>query len=188
MYSSVEPSSIAAIEPVVEVARRILAARADEVRHYAILYPMLLGEIPGIMEEWDRNTDELPWAGLESSSKQNNLVSVLTRIVDCAMSSASRSERVNALVQAAANHGASRHKQGVEVEVLFTEYDKLRAATWRHLKDLVEAPTSFDAIFVIDGLLSIASRATALGYHRVEMERRGLYAKHLEDLKDTIRS
>ena len=173
---------------MVDVARRIVAAREDEVRHYAILYPMLLGEIPGIMEEWDRNTDDLPWSGLEASGKQNNLVSVMTRVIDCAMSSASRQERVNALVQAAANHGASRRKQGVAVEILFSEYDKLRAATWGHLKDLVEAPTSYDAIFVIDGLLSIASRATALGYHRAEMDARGLYAKHLEDLKQAIRS
>jgi len=88
-------------EPVVSVARRIISARADEVTHYAKLYPLLLGNIPEIMEDWDRSTDELPWSGLEASGRQNNLVSVLTRVVDCAMGSASREERVNALLQIA---------------------------------------------------------------------------------------
>ncbi len=177
-----------AAEPVVSVARRIITARAEEVSHYAKLYPLLLGEITEIMEDWDRNTDELPWSGLEASSRQNNLVSVITRVIDCAMSSASREERVNALLQAAANHGASRRKQNMDVESLFTEYDRLRAATWRHLKDLVEGPTSYDAIFVIDGLISVASRATALGYHREEMQLTGLWGKQIEELKKTVRS
>lgn len=183
-----EPSSLTTTEPVVDVAKRIVAARADEVSHFAKLYPRLLGEIPGIMEEWDRKTDELPWSGLEASSRQNNLVSVITRVIDCAMSSASRGERVDALIQAASNHGASRRAQGVDVESLFTEYDRLRAATWRQLKELVDAPTSYDAIFVIDGLLSVASRATALGYHREEMQLSGLWGKQLEELKKTVRS
>ena len=141
------------------------------------------------MEDWDRSVDELPWSGLEASSRQNNLVSVVTRIVDCAMGSASRDERVNALVQAAANHGATRRKQGgVDVSALLAEYDKLRTAIWDQLKELVEPPTTFDAIFVIDGLLSIASRATALGFHREEMKAKGLYDKQIEELKRTVRS
>jgi hypothetical protein len=180
------PSQLA--EPVVDVARRILAAREDEVRHYALLYPLLLGVIPEIMEEWDTSTEDLPWSGLEAGGRQNNLVSVITRIIDCAMSSASRKERVDALVQAAANHGASRRKQNVEVSTLFAEYDKLRTATWEQLKDLVDGPTSFDAIFVIDGLLSVASRATALGYHRDEMQTSGHFDKQIEELKRTVRS
>lgn len=184
-----EASTATEIETVVSVARRIVAARAEEVAHYAKLYPLLLGEITEIMDDWDRTTDELPWSGLEASGRQNNLVSVITRVIDCAMGSASRDERVDALIQAAANHGASRRNQGVvEVEDLFTEYDRLRAATWKQLKDLVEAPTSYDAIFVIDGLLSVASRATALGFHRQEMEEIGVWGKQLEELKKTVRS
>lgn len=175
-------------DPLLAVARRIIAAREAEVGYYAELYPLLLGEIPEIMADWDRNTDELPWTGLKTGERQNNLVSVITRVIDCAMSSASRAERVNALIQAAANHGQSRRAQGVEVEVLFAEYDKLRVATWKKLRELVPAPTSYDAIFVIDGLLSIASRATALGYHREEMVASGLWAKQIEELKKSVRS
>lgn len=175
-------------DPLLDVARRIIAAREAEVGHYAELYPLLLGEIPGIMADWDRNTEELPWSGLKAGERQNNLVSVITRVIDCAMSSASRTERVNALIQAAANHGQSRRTQGVEVEVLFAEYDKLRVATWQKLRELVPAPTSYDAIFVIDGLLSIGSRATALGYHRDEMIAGGLWTKQIEELKKTVRS
>jgi hypothetical protein len=54
-------------------------------------------------------------------------------------------------------------KQGVDVHSIFTEYDVVRTATWRHLKTLGGAPTSYDAIFVIDGLLSVATRGTVLG-------------------------
>ena len=175
-------------EPVVEVARRILAARAKEVAHYARLYPLLLAEVGDIMDDWDRNTDELPWSGLEAADRQNNLASVITRVIDCAMSPASREERVNAMIAAACAHGEYRRKQEVDVPSIFAEYDKVRTATWRQLRTLVGAPTSFDAIFVIDGLLSIATRGTVIGFHREEMERIGLWHKHIAELKASVRS
>ena len=173
---------------MVDVARRILAARAVEVAHYSKLYPLLLAEMDEIMSDWDRSTDALPWSQLESSERQNDLAGVITRVIDCAMSPAPREERVDAMIKAACNHGAFRRKQGVDVHSIFREYDVIRAATWRQLKTLVGPPTSYDAIFVIDGLLSVATRGTILGYHRTEMEQNGLWSKHLEELKKTVRS
>lgn len=178
----------ATLEPVVAVARRIHAARAVEVAHYARLYPLLLAEIDEIMADWDRNTEALPWSALERSERQNDLGSVVTRVIDCAMSDAPKEARVDALIKAACAHGVSRRAQNVPVSSIFTEYDVVRSATWRQLKTLVDAPTSFDAIFVIDGLLSVASRGTILGYHREEMQANGLYDKHLAELKKTVRS
>lgn len=175
-------------ESVGDVARRIVAARAVEVEHYAKLYPLLLAEIEEIMADWDRSTDALPWSTLESSERQNDLATVITRLIDCAMSSAPREERVDAMIGAACNHGAFRKKQNVDVQSIFREYDVVRAATWRQLKTLADAPTSYDAIFVIDGLLSVATRGTVLGYHRAEMEANGLWEKHLLELKKTVRS
>jgi hypothetical protein len=175
-------------EPVVEVARRILSARDKEVAPYAKLYPLLLAEMDEIMADWDRSTDELPWSGLEATERQNNLAGVITRVIDCAMGSASREERVNALIEAACVHGGFRKQQGVDVQSLFLEYDKIRTATWRQVKQLSDNPTGYDAIFVIDGLLSIATRGTILGYHRAEMEANGLWAKHLMELKNSVRS
>jgi hypothetical protein len=175
-------------EPVISVAQRILLARDIQVAHYAKLYPLLLAEIDEIMAEWDRTTDALPWSGLEASSRQNNLSGVITRVIDCAMSGAPREERVSALIDAACSHGECRRSQGVDVESLFIEYDHIRTATWKQLKELVGPPASYDAIFVIDGLLSVASRGTVLGYHRPEMEANGLWSKHREELKETVRS
>lgn len=185
---TLEQQPAATTEPVVDVARRILAARAVEVAHYSKLYPLLLAEMGEIMSDWDRSTDALPWSQLEKSERQNDLAGVITRVIDCAMSSAPRSERVNAMIEAACNHGAFRRRQGVDVHSIFREYDVVRAATWRQLKTLVDAPTSYDAIFVIDGLLSVATRGTILGFHRREMEENGLWSKHLEELKKTVRS
>ena len=179
---------VATAEPVVEVARRIHAARAVEVAHYAKLYPLLLAEIDEIMADWDRQTDALPWSSLEAHDRQNDLAGVVTRVIDCAMSGAPREERVDAMIGAACRHGAYRRKQGVDVHSIFREYDVIRTATWRQLKTLVEAPTSFDAIFVIDGLLSVASRGTVLGYHQKEMQASGLYDKQMAELKKTVRS
>ena len=71
---------------------------------------------------------------------------------------------------------------------LFTEYDVIRTATWRQLKTLAGPPTSYNVIFVIDGLLSVASRGTVLGYHRKEMEANGLWSTHREELRETVRS
>lgn len=173
---------------MVEVARRILAARAVEVAHFSKLYPLLLAEMGEIMSDWDRSTDALPWSLLERNERQNDLAGVITRVIDCAMSGAPRSQRVDALIAAACGHGAYRRKQNVDVHSIFREYDVVRAATWRQLKTLVDAPTSYDAIFVIDGLLSVATRGTILGYHRREMEENGLWSKHLDELKKTVRS
>jgi len=140
------------------------------------------------MAAWDRSADELPWSGLEEGERQNNLANVITRLIDCAMSAASREGRVTALIDAACAHGEFRRNQGVEVQSLFTEYDKIRTATWRQVQALAEAPTSYDAIFVIDGLLSIATRGTILGYHRAELEANGLWSKHRAELQDSVRS
>ena len=175
-------------EPVVSVAKRILSARAKEVAPYAKLYPLLLADIGSIMDEWDRKTDELPWSALEDDERQNNLSAVVTRVIDCAMSDEARDVRVEALIDSACEHGQSRRKQGVDVPSLFTEYDVVRTATWKHLKTLASPPTSYTAIFVIDGLLSVASRGTVLGYHRSEMEANGLWASQREELRKTVRS
>src|SRR5688572_7811443 len=121
-------------EPVVDVARRILAARAVEVEHYAKLYPLLLAEMGQIMADWDRQTHALPWSALEE--RQNDLAVVITRVIDCAMSGAPREERVDAMIAAACGHGEFRRRQKVEVNSIFTEYDVVRAATWRQLKTL----------------------------------------------------
>jgi hypothetical protein len=178
----------ASLEPVVAVARRILSARATEVAPYTRLYPLLLADMGEIMAEWDRKTDELPWSELEHADRQNNLAGVVTRVIDCAMSDAPRDVRVNALIDAACSHGESRREQGVDVPSLFIEYDVIRTATWRQLQTLAGAATAYNAIFVIDGLLSVASRGTVLGYHRKEMEANGLWSKHLEELRETVRS
>lgn len=176
------------VEPVVDVARRIIAAREAEVAHYARLYPLLLAEMEEIMADWDRNVDALPWSSLKASERRNDLAGVVTRVIDCAMGSASRADRVDALISAACNHGAYRRRQNLEVHSIFREYDVIRAATWQHVRTLAPAPTSYDAIFVIDGLLSVATRGTVLGYHRSEMEANGLWSKHFEELKKTVRS
>jgi hypothetical protein len=176
------------IEPVAAVAQRIHAARNVEVAHFAKLYPLLLAEMEGIMAGWDRKADELPWSALEQKERQNDLAGVVTRVIDCAMSPAPREDRVNVLIDAACAHGEYRRRQGVDVPSMFAEYDKIRAATWEKLRNLVPAPTSYDAIFVIDGLLSVATRGTILGYHRAEMEANGLWEKQRAELRATVRS
>ncbi|MES2357197.1 MAG: hypothetical protein V4529_02530 [Gemmatimonadota bacterium] len=85
-----EPYRPAHSESVVEAARRIHAARAAEVAPYTALYPLLLGEVGEIMADWDLSTQELPWFALEKAERQNNLASVITRVIDCAMSDATR--------------------------------------------------------------------------------------------------
>ena len=177
-----------ATETVLNAARRIHAMRTHEVAPYAELYPLLLAEVPEIMAEWDLNTQALPWSAIEAAERQNNLASVITRVIDCAMSDATRDLRVDAMIAAACSHGESRRSQGMEVASLFREYDLLRAATWGHLSRMVSSPTSFSAIFIIDGLLSVATRATVLGFHSLEMKSNGLWAGHLDELRKTVRS
>lgn len=177
------------VEPVVVVAKRIITARDEEVAHFALLYPLLLAEVEEILLGWNRSVDELPWTQLQKSERQNDLGSVITRVIDCAMSASGRDQRVTALVDAACNHGEARRKQGVlDVDSIFSEYDKLRACVWKSLKQLVSPPTSFDAIFVIDGLMSVATRGTVLGFHRQEMEANGVWEQYRADLRDSVRS
>ena len=182
------PNEIRSPEPAVSVAQRILSARDKEVAHYAKLYPLLLGAIDEIMVEWNQKAEELPWSVLKNSERQNDLAHVITRVIDCAMSSASREERVQDLIGAAIAHGEYRRSQELEFPSIFREYDKIRNVTWEHLKRLAEPPTCYDAIFVIDGLLSVASRGTMLGYHRKEMQEFGLWDSQRAELAETVRS
>lgn len=183
-----QQNQVTATEAVADVARRILAARAVEVAHYAKLYPLLLAEVDEIMADWDRGTDAVPWSQLEESERQNDLAGVVTRVIDCAMSDAPRAERVDAMIEAACRHGRVRREQNVDVHSIFREYDVVRTATWNQLKTLVEPRVAYDAIFVIDGLLSVATRGTVLGYHKEEMQANGLWDKQLAELKKTVRS
>jgi hypothetical protein len=175
-------------ETVTEAARRIHAARSAEVAPYAELYPLLLAQVDEIMADWDRSTQELPWSAIAKAERQNDLASVITRVIDCAMSDAPREARAEALIAAAISHGATRRGQSVGVPALFREYDLLRTATWGQLSLMARSRTSYSAIFVIDGLLSIATRATVLGYHRAEMEANGLWSTQRQELVDTVRS
>ena len=173
---------------MLQAARRIHALRKTEVAPYVELYPLLLAEVPEIMVSWDRQTQELPWSAIAETERQNNLVSVITRVIDCALSDATRDSRVDGVIFAACAHGESRRAQGLPVDALFREYDLLRSATWGQLSEIAASPVSYGAIFVIDGLLSVATRATVLGYHRKEMLANGLWNTHLEELKQTVRS
>jgi hypothetical protein len=163
-----------------------IAHRIIEVTPYRDIYPRLLAKIPEIMEAWDLKTDQLPWSALEATERQNNLAAVVTRVVDCAMGSESRTIRVSKLVEAALGHGKARREQNVSVESLFIDYDIVRTATWEQLKLMGGEPVMYDAIFTIDGLLSVASRLTVLGYHKDEMVAGGRWNSQLKILENLI--
>jgi hypothetical protein len=173
-------------ESTVQVAHRILTTREAEVAPYVHIYPRLLEKIPEIMEAWDRKTDQLPWSALEASERQNNLAAVVTRVIDCAMGSEERAVRVLRLVEAALGHGRSRRAQNVSVQSLFIDYDIVRIATWEELKQIGGGTAVFNAIFTIDGLLSVASRLTVLGYHEAELLASGLWDKQLATLENLV--
>jgi hypothetical protein len=104
------------------------------------------------------------------------------------MSSESKQVRVDALIKAACGHGESRRRQGVPLDTIFREYEMLREATWTQLKILAPGATGFDAIFVIDGLLTIASRGSMIGFHRKEMETNHRFDAQLDELKRAVPS
>lgn len=109
------------------------------------------------------------------------------------------------LVDRAAQHGASRREQGHSEEILFGEYHLLREAIWRHLRRYADEGTpdatagaatrerrppgaeapAIAAVHRVDHGLTIATRASLLGFHRGELVASGRWSERIAELIDS---
>lgn len=146
----------------------------------------LARHVPKIVERWAALVEARAQHGLPSGPLVGEEPSELTRaVLDAALcapnDAAAYADALRTVVRLAARHGALSRMRDLDRDALFTEYEVLREAVWRHVRPLA-ATESAGVIVRVDDTLSIATRASLQGYHRPELEASGRWTSAIEAL------
>ncbi|ODT02993.1 MAG: hypothetical protein ABS52_11170 [Gemmatimonadetes bacterium SCN 70-22] len=168
-------------------------------------YSRLTNDIPSILAEWRQLRLEEPRLALPDAVLLDSLPELLTGLFAAVSPASGDAAAWRELVDRAVQHGASRREQGHSEELLFGEYHLLREAIWRHLRryadersrdatagasPLAHPPPSAEAsglaaIHRVDHGLTIATRASLLGFHRRELVASGRWSERIAELVDS---
>jgi hypothetical protein len=143
--------------------------------------------IPRVVALWTLAAAEEPWVLLPEHDRVDFLPTVIERIVEGVLCEAPGPSTLRPIVEAGVEHGEHRATLGVPDSVLFTEYDLLRRAIWRFLQESEFGRASTDAgrgILRIDAAISLATRASLVGYHRPQLEALGRWGTAIQTLVD----
>lgn len=137
------------------------------------LFERLASQADVVVAEWDRLSDEEPWRGLPPAHRVDALPALVRGLVSMALADTGPGERVQAGLAPAFEHGAQRRRLGFPDDVLFREYQILRDALWRLVRSEARQEEAHQAIFCLDAAITVATRASLLGYHRAEIDAAG---------------
>ena len=155
----------------------------------ATLCADLNAHLPDIVEEWQALIDArlrhgTPTTVVAPEGDLSELTHVVLDAALCADREPAEYERaLRALLRVAAHHGATARAKGADREAVFTEYETLREAVWRHVRPMAVTESGV-AIVRVDDTLSIAVRASLQGYHRRELEASGRWTAATQGLLD----
>lgn len=151
----------------------------SDLRHALCDDPNVL--VPEILAEWQGIAQEEPWLELPEQHRFNSLPDVTYGLLDVALCRTDDPAAIREKLDAAASHGWTRREQGFPQELVLTEYYLLREAIWRVLRRRWPDEAA-EAVFRVDTVLSVATRASLAGYHRAELEALGRWPAALERL------
>lgn len=155
----------------------------------ATLCADLSAHLPGIVGEWRALIDArarhgTPAAVVDGQDDPSELTRVVLDAALCIDRGSADYERaLRTLLRVAGQHGATTRAQGAERDAVFTEYETLREAVWRHVRPLAISESGA-AIVQVDDTLSVAIRASLQGYHRAELETSGQWTGAVQNLLD----
>lgn len=138
-----------------------------------------------IVSLWQQAADEEPWILLPDHDRIDFLPAVIERVAAAALGPVSDRTCLRSLIAAGAKHGDDRRRQGITDTVLLGETHLLRRAIWSWIRGQeLEPAEETTAIMRLDVMMSLAMRASLLGYHREQLDARGKWPAALERLVD----
>lgn len=133
-----------------------------------------------IVEEWHELGAREPWHRVPENLDQDHLPDIIRALVDAALLTFFELEPRRRLVHVSAEHGEHRFRQGVSEEIISREFELLRWALWRRLKQEDRIEEASQAIIRIDSALTFAHGASLRGFHRAHIEQSGEWPRALE--------
>ena len=153
-----------------------------------------------VIELWEQASHQQPWLLLPEHDRVDHIPEVLQYVADAVLCEQPTRAGLLKLAEVAAKHGEDRVTQGMPDILVLNEYHLLRDAIWAFFRRLAHtrlelgeqaagagAPrpgTAAEAILRVDTALTVATRASLLGYHRAHLERNGRWEGAMERLVD----
>lgn len=159
-----------------------------------------------VIRLWEEASARQPWLLLPEHDRIDHLPEVLERVADAVLCEQPTREGLLALAEAASKHGQDRVRQGMPDILVLNEYHLLRDAIWAFFRqltdwqdsgsrtrasgdgardaalDAVRPATTAEAILRVDTALTVATRASLLGYHREHLRAVGRWEGAMEQL------
>jgi hypothetical protein len=139
--------------------------------------------VPEILAEWQAVAIEEPWMALPEHQRFDSLPDVLCGLLDAAICQPNAPAAYRTHVETAAKHGTDRRTQGFPRDLILTEFYLLREAIWRVIRRRYPADAG-TAVLRVDNALTIAMRASLLGFHRGQLEAAGQWPAAIDQLVD----
>jgi len=129
----------------------------------------IIESIDEIVGRWIALQIDEPWVRLPMSDLIDHLPAVITALVRASLSEPKSLDKHRAKVAAAAEHGRQRRRTGFDHEVIFQEYYGIRNALWAVVRPRYSEERGAEAMLRMDSAISIALRASLLGYHEYSL-------------------
>lgn len=123
-----------------------------------------------MMADWDAVGSREPWHRVPPSMDHDHLPEMIQALAETALTTFFGDKERKTLAWIAVQHGEHRFELGIAEETLHREYELLRWALWRRLKEQAEATIASEAIIRLDSALSFSHGASLRGYHRGAIE------------------
>jgi hypothetical protein len=133
-------------------------------------------------------TQEEPWIKLPHDFHLDHLPPMIRVAAELSLQSPGDRELVRQLIREGCKHGETRLEQAFPEAILFHEHQLVRNAIWYHIRGRHRGEgLVFEAMIRLDAALTLATRATLRGFHRVAFARLGRWPSALEELESAWR-
>ena len=130
----------------------------------------ILGSLDEVIGRWIALQVHEPWVHLPLPDVVDHLPAVITHMVRASLSEPSKLERHLDKVRAADEHGRQRRTAGFHDEVVFQEYYGIRNALWAIVRPRYPDARAAEAMLRMDSAISVALRASLVGFHEDELK------------------
>jgi hypothetical protein len=134
-----------------------------------------------VLVEWEQRVRDEPWYSLPPGHRIDSLPDVIVGLVEASLCQPADKASHRQKVEAAAEHGQHRRKQGIPEHLILTEYHLLRQALWYYLtRKFGSSDRTTEAIMRIDMAITLATNASMWGYHQQEIQALGKWEEGIE--------